>query len=138
MIAVLGPLWLVACGQRSELNIGDPCYSMPESLPGTVTVDVTQGGRAVAGSCDLGRDDGDDWLLETVYLFDRQPPFAGVTAALTWYTVECSAEVDGGDPWVVRFGPHTREVPVDGERHCFRQTYEGELEAADTGWPYFR
>lgn len=136
MTYALGLLLLVACGQREARNIGDPCFTMPESLPGAVVVEVTQAGKAVDGSCELGRDPDGNWLLETSYFYERQPPFAGVTLALRWHTVECSAEIDGDDPWLVQFGEHSVEVPVDGERHCFRQTYAGDFEAADTGWPY--
>jgi len=123
-------LLVVGCGQREVLDIGNPCFSMPEELPGIVEIEVTTTGGAVGGDCSLVETSEGTWLLETSFLYDREPPFAGQTMAIRYHTVHCAAEIDGGDPIVVEFRGDTEDVPVDGEQHCFVQTYEGGFEPA--------
>lgn len=130
-------IWLsliAGCGQREAVDIGDPCFTMPVSLPGTVAVLVTTTGGPESGSCYVDKADDGTWVLETSFLYNRRAPFEGQTLAIRYGSASCSAEIDGDDPWVVHYRGDSEEVPVDGEQHCFVQTYEGGFEPAPEGF----
>jgi hypothetical protein len=114
---------LAACGQRETIDtITSACFTAPTELPGILSVRVTASGGEQAphdGSCVL-EDDVDGVRLSTSFFFDHDStPFAD-TFILTFGSVSCGQEVDGGDPIVVLFRDQALELPVDGAEHCFQ------------------
>lgn len=115
-------LVLVGCGQRERLDLGNPCFTMPETLPGTIDVVMTAtGGETgpVDGRCTLDPF-GDLWVLQSVFVYNRDRSWFGDIDILRTLSVECSAEVGGaGDTVVVDFRETELTLPVDGETHCW-------------------
>ncbi|MEN0065280.1 MAG: hypothetical protein AAGA48_24255 [Myxococcota bacterium] len=133
--SVLMLLWVLwGCAPREVVDNANPCFTMPESLPGLVEVEVwaTGGARSPEnGSCFLDRDLDGQWVLTTSFFYDRDRSLFGTELAiLTFGSATCSAEVDGDSPWSVTYRDDVEAVPVDGNQHCFVTTYEAGFEPA--------
>lgn len=117
---------LVGCGPREVLDNGDPCFTMPASLPGTVEVTVTAFGgeqRPEDGTCVVEDVDGEH-TLTTSFFYDRdRTPFSELSI-LTFSSASCSFTAEGADPVVVVYVGEEISLPVDGAEHCFAVNHQ--------------